>query len=364
MEKTKISSAQFYIAMFVSHVLVTIALSSRYTGGENILDNIFSYLLAMALGLAIALPVFGTLRQGGGENVPQLAVRRMGRAGALVPLAYCLYFIVVGGSSLALFQIFLMDTVNPGFSAGLVILALLAVALYGALRGIETAARCATCVFVVVLLGCGLVFGIVATRFDSRNLEPLFYNGYSQMSQGTALFLARTSIFADMAILLPQVKGRKGWGFAGWIAGTALFLSFTILLLAGCLGRYAYTQNFPVYVLASLTEVRSLQRLDAVFTGVWIMALIIKLAFDLYACRVCFASISGKREHKWPVWAVAGAMLLLALLGAGNGTVQKLLLDPELLALCAVVSGALLPLIVLCAGLAQGKKQESAQGKR
>lgn len=357
MEKTKISSAQFYIAMFVSHVLVTIALNARYTGGENILDNILSYLLAMVLALAIALPVWGALRRGGGENVPQLAMGRMGRAGALVPLSYCLYFIVAGGSSLALFQIFLMDTVNPGFSAALVVLALLGTALYGALRGIETAARCATCVFVVMLLGCGLVFGIVAARFDSRNLEPLFYNGFSQAAQGTALFLARTSLFADMAVLLPQVKGRKGWGFAGWILGTTAFLSLTIVLLAGCLGRYAYTQNFPVYVLASLTEVRSLQRLDAVFAGVWIMALIIKLAFDLYACRVCFAAMSSRREHKWPVWVVAGLMLLLALLGAGNSGVQRLLLDPELLALCTMAGGALLPLIVWCAGLGRGRKK-------
>ena len=39
MSHTKISSAQFFVAMFVSRVVVTIALNAHYTGGENLLDK-------------------------------------------------------------------------------------------------------------------------------------------------------------------------------------------------------------------------------------------------------------------------------------------------------------------------------------
>lgn len=355
MVRTKISGAQFFVAMFVSHILVTIALNSQYTGGESIIDNIVSYLLAMLVGVLIALPIWLCQRQDPASSVPELAGKALGQAGNFVPVAYWIYFVLAGSSSLALFQIFLMDTVNPGISASLVTAAIIGVALYGALRGIETVARCATCVFVVMLLGCGLVFGIVAMRFDTKNLEPLFDRGFSQTRQGVALFLARTSLFADMAVLLPQMKGRWRRGFIGWVAGTTLFISLTILLIAGCLGRYAYTQNFPVYVLASLTEVRSLQRLDAVFTGVWMMGLIIKLAIDLYACRVCFFSITGGREKKWPVWVTALLLLVLALFIVENSTLQRWLLDPWLLFWCTVVSGAALPLLVWAAALLRGK---------
>lgn len=355
MVRTKISSVQFFVAMFVSHILVTIALNARYTGGESILDNTVSCLIAMAAGAIIAIPIWLCQRRG---SVPELAVRSLGPIGYIVPAAYWLYFIIAGSSSLALFQIFLMDTVNPGFSAGLVTAAIIGVALYGALRGIETVARCATCVFVVMLLGCGLVFGIVSVRFDPKNLEPLFQYGYSQTAKGTALFLARTSLFADMAVLLPQVKGHKGRGFTGWIIGTTAFLSLTILLIAGCLGRYAYTQNFPVYVLASLTEVRSLQRLDAVFTGVWMMGLVIKLAMDLYACRVCFYSITGGRERKRPVWGTAVLLLLLSWLAVGYSGLQRLLLDPQALCWCTVISGGALPLLVWIVSEIRERREE------
>lgn len=352
MVRTKISGAQFYVAMFVSHILVTIALNAQYTGGESILDNIVSYLIAMLAGALIAVPIWLCQKRG---SVPELAVKALGPVGNIVPAAYWLYFVLAGSSSLALFQIFLMDTVNPGFSASLVTAAIIGVALYGALRGIETVARCATCVFVVMLLGCGLVFGIVAVRFDAKNLEPLFQDGFGQTKQGVALFLARTSLFADMAVLLPQVKGHRCRGFIGWIIGTAAFVSLTILLIAGCLGRYAYTQNFPVYVLASLTEVRSLQRLDAVFTGVWMMGLIIKLAVDLYACRVCFFSITGGRERKWPVWATAIILLALSLLAVSSSDLQRWLLDPWALCWCTVISGGAFPLLVWLAALLRGK---------
>ena len=66
METTNISARQFFVAMFVSQVQVTIALNAQYTGGENILDSIFSYLLAMAVGIVIALPIWLAQRGGSG----------------------------------------------------------------------------------------------------------------------------------------------------------------------------------------------------------------------------------------------------------------------------------------------------------
>lgn len=356
MERTNISAGQFFIAMFVSRAVVTLNLGAQYTGGKNLLDNIVSYLLSMLLAGVLALPLWLALRKGGGKSVPELAAEG-GWLGKLVPVCYGLYFVLMGGTSLGMFQVFLSDTVNPGFSAGLVTAALLAVALYGAMRGLETVGRCAVCVFAALIIGSVLVFGMVAGRFDPDNLEPLFYNGFSQTSRGVLLFLARTSIFADMAVLLPQVQGRKLLGFGGWMAGTAAFVSGIILLIVGCLGRYAYTQNFPVYVLASLTQVTSLQRLDAVFTGIWMMGLIIQLACSLYACRVCVKALGAKRkEPKWALWLVAAAMLGLALLTAGTSPLGGTLQSTELLFWCTVGGGVLLPLAALVFG-AVGKKK-------
>ena len=356
--KHRISSSQFFITMFVSRVVVTIALNARYLGGENMLEAIFSCGLAMLLGIILALPIWGLHRAYPAETVGDISQLALGKAGKVVPLCYVLYFILINGSALGLFHIFLLDTVNPEFSSALTIAAVLAVAVYGAYRGIETVARCAVCVFAILLIGSGLTFALVASRFDPENLEPLFYNGWDQTLQGTALFLARTSAFADMAVLLPMVNGKKKTGFFCWAGGTFLFIGVLLLLLAGCLGPYAATQNFPVFVLSSLTEIRSMQRLDAVFVGVWMTGMIVKLACDLYACRVCFASLMGKRCPKTAIFLAGGVILLLAFWAAASPGAQKILLDTGLLFGATVAIGSALPLLLWIVGKLRKKEKQ------
>ena len=349
--KHRISSSQFFIMMFVSRVVVTIALNARYLGGENMLEAIVSCGLAMVLGIVIALPIWGLHRAYPTQSVGDAAQLALGKAGKIVPLCTILYFILINGSALGLFHIFLLDTVNPEFSSLLTIAAVLAVAVYGAYRGIETVARCAVCVFAVLLVSTGLTFFLVARRFNAENLEPLFLGGWNQTIEGTALFLSRTSAFADMAVLLPMVNGRKKTGFFCWAGGTFLFIGGLLLLLAGCLGPYAATQNFPVFVLSSLTDIRSMQRMDAVFVGVWMTGMIIKLACDLYACRVCFASLTGKRRPKTALILAGGAIFALALWASASAEAQKNLLDTGLLFSATVVIGGIFPLVLWVVGM-------------
>ncbi len=158
----RVSAAQFFLGMLVSQAAATLGLNTQYAGGAHLLDNTVSALLAMGLGVLMVLPAWALQKRCPVEPLP----------GKAAPLCYLLYFIWEAAASLALFQIFLLDTVNPDFSAGFVAAALLGAGLYGALRGVETIARCGACVFVVLVLGCGLVFGIVALRFHRENLEP------------------------------------------------------------------------------------------------------------------------------------------------------------------------------------------------
>ena len=240
-----ISAAQFFGMEFVSRITITIALNAQYAAGESLLDGILSYLLAMAVGVLLALPVWVLHRQEPRLSIGEAAVRFWGSLGKLVPLGYILYFLVMNGVSLALFQLFLLDNVNPDFPAVLILLVLVAVAVYGAWRGLETIARTSACVLVLLLLGTVLVFSLVARRFDTENLEPLLAGGPAQLLRGGALFLSRTSLFAEMAVLLPYVRGRKGLGFAVWMGSTSFYVGVLILLIAGCPGAVRRHPEFP-----------------------------------------------------------------------------------------------------------------------
>ena len=105
-----ISAAQFFGMMFVSRITITIALNAQYAAGESLLDGILSYLLAMAVGFLIALPVWYLHRKNPTLTIGETAVRLLGKVGKLVPLCYIFYFLVMNAVSLALFQLFLYLT--------------------------------------------------------------------------------------------------------------------------------------------------------------------------------------------------------------------------------------------------------------
>lgn len=354
MKDQKITSVQFFLTMFVSRAVVTIGLNAKYLGGDNMLEAIVSYAAAMGVSLVLALPVRAAYRRYPALPIGEAAQQALGPVGKVVPALYLVYFLQSGAASLGIFQVFLVDTVNPEFSATMAMAVLVGVAVFGACRGLETVARTGVCVFALLLVGTGLVFALVAGRFDPENLEPLFVHGTAQAFQGTLLFVLRTSVFADMAVLLPFVQGRKTPGFLLWAGGTTLFVAGLLLLLAGCLGPYAATRDFPVYFLSGLTDARSLPQMDAVFIGVWMMALIVKLSCELTACRVCLTNLTHRERPL--LWALLPG---LAVLGAAFAAVrlqwmQAILLDTRLLLFCTAMAGLLLPGLVVIGARGKG----------
>ena len=243
MEHT-ISAAQFFAVQFLIRVTMTIALDPSAIAGENPLNTLLSYGLAMVLGAGLAVPVWLLHRQPGVAFGEQ-ARKALGPLGRVVGLFYILYFVAANALSLGAFLELLEKRLHPEFPLVLILAAVVAVAAYGAWRGLETIARAGACLCVLVLAGTALLFGTAAGRFQWENLQPL---GDAPALRGAAVFLSRTSLFAEMAVLLPYVRGRRGLGFALWSLGTTVFVAALTLLLAGCRadrGRAAHVRRHP-----------------------------------------------------------------------------------------------------------------------
>ena len=268
MEHT-ISAAQFFAVQFLIRVTMTIALDPSAIAGENPLNTLLSYGLAMVLGAGLAVPVWLLHRQPGmafGEQARQA----LGPLGPVVGLFYILYFVAANALSLGAFLELLEKRLHPEFPLVLILAVVVAVAAYGAWRGL---------------------------------------------------------------------------GFALWSLGTTIFVAALTLLLAGCLGPYAATQDFPVYTLASLSEVASLQRLEPVFAVLWMAGLLPQVAMGLYACRVCAASLGGNR----PPWVIVPAAIGMAALGlwaVSSKGVQSAFQDSSPWLTLTLLTGGGVPLVL------------------
>ena len=84
----------------------------------------------------------------------------------------------------------------------------------------------------VLALGTALVFWGGSLRSAGEPDAPSSRRPLALL-KGAALFLGRATLFADMAVLLPFVKGRKGLGFAAWAGGNSLLVGVP----AGAAGR-------------------------------------------------------------------------------------------------------------------------------
>lgn len=344
--KTQISALQFYLMLFLSRIVVSMTINAQTFGGDNFLDTIFSELLVFGVSLLLVLPLFSLNRKYPALSLPAIAESRFRGVGYGVSAVYGLYFILMNTFSLAFFLTLVLNTMDPAASGWSILLVLSGIALYGAIKGIETISRAAICIFAVFLLGIGAVFIALSEKVTLAYVEPVFQNGMGQVLRGFLAFAARCTSLAEFAVLMPFVEGKKKLGFLTFSGGVAAFLSVILFFLVSCLGEYASLQIFPFYTLSTMAEIAGIQRLDALMIGLCMMALVIRLSIGFFAVAECSA--------RWlrPRGRTILQLVVFALCAAGalwitqTSSRSGLLFRTEYLLPGAILTNAVLPFVI------------------
>ena len=291
--KTKISALQLYLMLFLSRVIVSITINVQTVGGSNLIESIFSSLGLFLYLTVFSLPLFMLYKSHPEASFLQIVENNCGR-GVSVPMSaiYALYFIVMNIFNLSLFLTLLVNTTDPVASRFSIVLVVLGIALYGA----------------------------VSPNVTPHYLMPLFYDGIDQTVQGFLVFTARCSSLAEFAVLMPFLtntdtkngKSHRVLGFVVWNGGITVFLGVLLFFIVSCLGEYAALQVFPAYTLASIAEIAGIQRLDALFIGISMMALIVRIACGLFCIAVCMTPIPT-RPRAWLTALIAALTAVLSL---------------------------------------------------
>ncbi len=355
---TKISALQFYLMLFLSRATVGVTLNAQAVGGENFLENIFSSLLHCAALFVFSLPLFSLHRDYPERSLPAVAELRLGGIGAAVSAVYALYFLISNTFALSLLVVLLFNTMDPTASRFSVALVLLFIAAYGAVKGIETVSRAAVCVFALFLAGMTAICIALLPNVETRYAEPVFQNGLEQFWRGCLVFAARSSSLAEFAVLMPFTLRNSKGKFALWNGSAALLFGILLFFTVSCLGEYAYLQIFPVYTLSSVAEIAGIQRMDALFIGLCLMALVIRLAVGFFAISESCARFVRKKESRAVLLGGAALLTLMASLWITADYERfHACFRTEYLLLFTALTGAVLPVLVWCADrLRRGRK--------
>ena len=254
-----------------------------------------------------------------GETVVQYAPRLAGQLpGKLIGLVYVFYFLYVGYFVQQEFAALMSSAYMPLTPPILFMLVLAGLAVYAAYGGLEVICRINTLVLSVALAAIVLVFALVLKDFKTWRFLPVLENGVEPVALGT---LAPAGWFGETAVIVmlyPFITDKQRAVKTGLLAVLILFVAMELVVvgaigLQGPLeaGRFLFP-TFNIVRRISLEALPILERQDAIFMMIWVVAMMVKLTTFFFAGVLGLAQWIDAREYRPLVLPAAAVMTALA----------------------------------------------------
>ncbi len=302
MMTNKISNAQIFITLMLCSNLFITSLSSNALN-DNIWDSMLSIIIVFAINLIISIPIILMYKKG----ISLQQIFKDNVSYKIFAIIFLAYFIVVDVLSLLRFQTFQINTNNQDSPTIVLVFLVLLTAFYGAYKGIDCIGRSSIIVFLFFIIGIILcVIGL----FDNIRLdysEKFLADGNSELFSNSLLIFSRSNILPQLFIL-SHFSNKKIAPFYLFQILSVLILILIFFLTVVCLGRFAGTQNYPIFSLFTVSKLMPLERFDAIYTIISFMLISLKISVDIVAVKSLFKN--GTRA----IIFFSGLVLILSLI--------------------------------------------------
>lgn len=264
--------------MLISFTVSSSALKSRYS-----FDLVYSTLTALAVTAVVSLPAVIMVSKG--KNVLGNKI--------LAPL-YGAYFIFSGALNICKFAVFSSTELNQ--NAKIIVLAgfMIVACAYAASLGIEAVSRFGSMVFVLTLIG---IIGVIiegAREFSFLNIFPITQNEPGGILKNILFSVCSSNEIVLLIVLAPKVNGKIKKPFFTSLAAAYAAIMLLVAFAVGVLGDTASLSSYPLFEVAQISKLGSGERIEAIFTALWIFAAFLKISLFLYCSAVCFRGKSHK----------------------------------------------------------------------
>ena len=286
--------------LFVSRSVIAFTFSSTALESRYSFDLVYSTLAALAVTAVIALPAVLCVAKG-------KCVLDNKILGAL----YGLYFIFSGAINVSKFAVFasaeLSQSAIIAVLAGLMILA----GAYAASLGIEAISRFGSMVFVLTLISIVALIALGSGEFSYLNIFPITQNPVDSVAQNMLFSVCSTNEIVLYIALAPKINGKTVKPFyLSQIAAyftAALLIAFTV----GVLGDTASLSAYPLFEVAQhQRRLGSGERLEVIYTSLWIFAAFLKVTLFIYCAGLSFTC----KRPVVKISACAAGVLILSLI--------------------------------------------------
>lgn len=341
-----ISVGQIFSMLFISKTVISMTYGSLLIGDSDIWDHIVSAAISFALTFFIIWPVYKLFSMDKKMNIMDNIYDLIGKWGIALIFIYVIYYLGICLHTIAVFNNFISNAVNPPISIVFLTFLLIICACYGAYKGLEALARTSTfilisTVFSVLFLGISL-FSCV----EPINFTPLMYNGSESVKEGVVYMISQSPCVVALAVLLPMGRGSKKAGIFIWNFLVYLLFSMIIVLIIGSMGDFVYTQLFPVYTAAGIGKFGSFRHLDSLYLGVWISGVFLKLSLFFILAAEGIKKVFGEKSKKISI-IIFGIMMMFVSCFPGFFVVLKISMTTWILFYFLIFLSVVMPSVLI-----------------
>lgn len=293
-----ISSGQLFAMLFVSRMVISMTYGTLLIGDSELWDHLVSVPVAFILTFLLMVPIYKLFKMNMKMSLIDNLEICFGKFGIVLIALYIVYYLVISFHTLAIFNNFIINAVNPSISLPVLSLLLLSSACYGAYKGLEALVRASGFILVATILAF-LFLGIsLFSSIEKINFTPLLYNGFESFGEGVLYMISQVSCIPALAVLLPMSRGNHKKGMIFWNIGVYSIFALIIILITGTMGDFGKTQLFPVYTAAGIGKFGSFRHLDCLYLGIWMSGIFLKLSLFLFLAGEGVKKIKGERAGK------------------------------------------------------------------
>ena len=345
--KGKISAFQFYVMLFLSRTLTTVTYISSYTKDVRISDMLVQPIFRIIFGIVIMIPVYLLYRKYENKNLIDIANEKSPIFAKVMSVFYVIAFFYFTVVTIARLDVFTGTVVFPETNVNFMIIFVILFCCYGAYMGFEALGRSSVLSVALVIPAIIFILCALTDKVDLLNLSPVFYNGVTPVIKTAIDSVGQTIEYAIIAIALPKVSGKVTKGFFIWIFSQTFLMAILFFFAGAVMGNFASTQLFPFHTMASLAEFAMFDRLDAIFTSVWIMCAFIKASLLIFLQADILGKVFPKVQKRNYLIAISIVTIITNLVVAGEIERFSIIDNSVIKIIVTGITVLLIPIIVL-----------------
>ena len=290
---------------------------------------------------------FGFYKKYENKNLIDIANERSQGFSKVLSVFYVFVFFYFTVVTIARLDVFTGTVVFPETNVNFMIIFVIIFCCYGAYLGFEALGRSSVLSAILVIPAIIFILCALANKVDLLNLSPVFYNGVTPVIKTAIDSVGQTVEYAIIAIALPKVSGKITKGFFVWIFSQTLLMAILFFFAGAVMGNFASTQLFPFHTLASLAEFAMFDRLDAIFTSVWIMCAFIKASLLIFL-QANILSKAFPKVRKTSFLVIIGVLSIIANLFVAGEIERFSIIDNSIIKIIVTgITVIIIPIIVL-----------------